>query len=182
MSRFLKKITLIVFIFLILTLSCDDDDNAEFEGILLRDNVNLDMGTFGTRDLNDWQNDGSLSDDILDLLAFDADDLIGTTTSSDVYISAYPNPVINFVNLKFLLNHNSRVRLVMINESMQVLYQTAFEGSSDIRVELTDTKKFPNKKIVRVYYSISSQENPNFYVGHGDILVCQNRDCIDSVK
>jgi hypothetical protein len=172
----LKNFCWCLLVSLLLVFSCEDDDLV-FEGILLRDPTNQNFGTKGSRDLNDWENDGKLSKDVLKLLDFDSDvDLTGTDVST-VQIAAYPNPTAYSFVLNFSLSNSSLVKIIIVNQSMKVLYQSSFMETSNLVIDVSDPKKFPDGKIVRVYYSVSAAENPNYYVGHGDVWICRKADC-----
>jgi hypothetical protein len=163
-----------LFLLLIIVLGCDNDDERRFEGILLTDESNFPLGTKGNRDLNDWQNDGELDKEILELLDFATDvDLTGTV-AGDVEVFGYPNPISDHGTIQFALENPSLVKLVIVNEDMDVLFSTHFTGTKGIAIDFSDEEKFPNQEIVRAYYSVSSEGQPNYFVGHGDIWICRS--------
>lgn len=175
----LRSINWLLFLSLLTIFSCDDDILV-FEGILLRDPYNQDMGTRGSRDLDDWENDGKLTKEVLKLLDFESDvSITGTEVSTSVQIYGFPNPVKDRFTMGFNLSHKSLVKLVVVNQRMNVLHSLSFaeQGLSYWDIDVRDARKFPSGKIVRIYYSISAENNPDFYVGHGDVLVCRNTTC-----
>lgn len=173
----IKRVCWSLLISILLVFSCEDDD-VVFKGILLRDSNNQSLGTRGSRDLNDWGDDGELPNNVMKLLDFDTETDLTGTEESEVQILGYPNPVSSFFRVHFLLSKSSFVKLIVVNQSMKVLYRTSFIGTGTnlFDIEMNDSKKFPNGKIVRVYYSVSAIDNPNFYVGHGDVLICRRPD------
>lgn len=166
--------------FLTLMIGCDDNDDqnnqTKFEGVLFTDQSGSSLGYMGDRDRSDWQNDGALKKGVLKLLDFDSDVDISGTSVSEVKVRAFPNPCAYVAIIDFSLTEDAFVKLAVVNEDMEVLFKTSFIGTEQVMIDVADRKKFPNNEIVRVYYSVSSQDNPNFYVGHGDIWICEN-DC-----
>lgn len=167
--------TLLLFSFVI-AVACggDDDDKLRFEGILLTDEVNNPLGTKGSRDLEDWQNDWELDKKIMELLDFNKDRDISGTDYAIVEIRAYPNPVSDYVRISFLLSSPSFVKLILVNEDLEVLDKISFFGNHESIFDISDVEKFPDQKIIRAYYSVSSEADRNYYVGHGDIWICRS--------
>lgn len=173
----MNKIVKACLVTFLLASGCQDDEGIKFEGIIARGLNNEPLGTIGSNDLNDWQNEGELSAEVMKLLDFDLDlDLTGTSVSS-VQMAAYPNPVSNSFRLDFGSIQNSVIRIVIVNESMKVLFRESFVGIYSIEFDMRDPKKFPNNEIVRIYYSFSALDNPNYYIGHGDVLICRTSKC-----
>lgn len=163
-----------------LILGCDEEEGTKFEGILLRDPSNQDMGTIGKRDLNDWQNDGELSKRILDLLATTPDHDLTGTADGDIFIfGAYPNPVANEISFQARVNGGPCLfEYVIVNEKMKVLFSGSQVGIDQAyNFDVSNDSKFPNNTVLRMYYSFSNEEDKNFYVGHGDILICHASKC-----
>lgn len=174
--------TLLLFFSLIVAVACggdDDDDKLKFEGILLTDEVNNPLGTKGSRDLEDWQNDGELDKKIMDLLNFEHDEDLSGTVTGQVEIDAYPNPTGitgDEVVIYFSLSEYSLVKIILVNEDLEVLASLAFVEHQDASAHFSieNTEKYPDQKIIRAYYSISSEADDNYYVGHGDIWICRS--------
>jgi hypothetical protein len=163
-------------------MQCNDegDDGIKFEGIHLRTPDNLDMGTIGKRDLNDWGNDGSLSEAVLTLLEATPDhDITGTDNADINIIGGYPNPVKH--SFTFQANVTGGPCLfeyVIVNEKMNVLFSGSNVGNDQmITFDVSDPDKFPTNKVIRMYYSFSKDGDRNFYAGHGDILICRSSKC-----
>lgn len=171
--------TLLLSFSLIMAVACggdDDDDKLKFEGILLTDETNNPLGTKGSRDLNDWQNEGKLDKKIMNLLDFEHDEDVSGTVKADVEIDAYPNPVSDEAVISFFLTDYSLVKIILVNEELEVLDKISFVEHQDATVHfgLKNTEKYPDQKIIRAYYSISSEADDNYYVGHGDIWICRS--------
>lgn len=177
--------TLLLLFSLIIAIACggdDDDDNKlRFEGLLATDDNNNSLGAIGTRDIDDWQNEGELDGKIMKLLDAGNTMDLSETGYATIKISAYPNPAIHKVTLFFSLSSYSHVEFVMVNEDMKVLYKgdgIGSGGNTDVSftLDVSNREKFPGQKIVRVYYSISQKDDPDYFVGHGDILICEDTD------
>jgi len=165
---------------LLLLLCCDDEEETGFHGIILRDATGLAMGTKGSSDLDDWEQDSSLPGKIkkrMDNLA--ASDLTGTDYAL-IDIVAYPNPCVDAAYVEFDVEGGPcELKIVVVNESNEVLYNTKYVGSSTTHsFDLSDPDKVPNNSIVRIYYAFSQESDNYFYVGHGDIWVCRTGDCL----
>lgn len=165
---------------LTLAVACegDDDDKLKFEGILLKDEANNSLGTKGTRDLDDWQNDWKLDKKIVNLLDFETQADMSNTDYALPEINAYPNPASDYATISFSLSWYSLVKIIIVNEELEVLYQRSHIGSmgnpdATFTFDLSDPEKFQDGKIVRAYYSISSKDDANYFVGHGDIWICR---------
>lgn len=161
--------------------SCDRDDPAtsiRFEGIDLRNEVNEPMGTKGTTDLNDWQNDGTLPPKVMQLFdEINGDASLAGAGTGDVRIMTYPNPCRYYFMMRFQLTSNSLVSMIVVNEKLEILTYNTFYGSSELQVDVTDPVLYPSQKIVRVYYTVSGENNKNYYVGHGDVWICKENTC-----
>lgn len=175
MNKISVKTILIV---LSIMLGCKDDDGGvKFEGILLRSLDNLDLGTIGKRDINDWQDEGQLSKQVLDLLATMPDhDLTGTTATDVMILGVYPNPVSTHVIFRAqIVDGPCLFQYVIVNDKMKVLLSGSQVGSDHrYTFDVSNESKFPNNTVVRMYYSFSKEGEENFYVGHGDILICHS--------
>ncbi len=177
MNKISIKAILIIFS---LTLGCSDEEGTRFEGILLRDLSNQDVGVIGKRDLNDWQNDGELSKRVLDLLATTPDHDLTGTADADIYIyGAYPNPVKNVLHFQAqVIGGPCLFEYVIVNEKMKVLFSGSQVGNDQAySFDVSNDSKFPNNTVLRMYYSFSREGDKNFYVGHGDILICHASKC-----
>ncbi|HYF67164.1 MAG TPA: hypothetical protein VD884_03465 [Ohtaekwangia sp.] len=163
-----------------LMIGCDDNDNqnnrTKFEGVLFTDQSGSPLGYMGDRDRSDWQHDGVIKMEVLELLDFDSHVDITKTSLSEVKVRAFPNPCAYVAMVYFSLTEDAFVKLIVVNEDMEVLFKKSFIGTEEVMIDVADRNKFPSNEIVRVYYSVSSHDNPNFYVGHGDIWICEN-DC-----
>ena len=178
MKNLLSKLVVLVFL---LSVGCHDDDGIKFEGIVAKDALNQALGTIGSRDLEDWGNDGSLSKKVLDLLATTPDQDITGTNSADITLSVYPNPTANsFIFKSNLTGGPSVLECIIVNEKMKVLRSGSVVGPNPaFYFDVSNREKFPSGSIVRVYYSFSAEGDQNFYVGHGDVLICDpaSQDC-----
>ena len=169
----------------LLAMRCTDDEGTRFEGIHIRTPDNLDLGTFGNRDINDWEDDGSLSKRILKLLEATPDrDITGTNTADISIYGGYPNPAnYSFTFWAGVTGGPCLFEYVIVNEKMKVLYSDSNVGNDQqITFDISDADKFPHNTEIRMYYSLSSVGEENFYVGHGDILICHSSKCFDAVN
>ena len=167
---------------ILLLLGCkDDDDKIKFEGIIARSPDNLTLGTIGSKDLNDWQGDETLSSSIITLMNnIPEQDVSGTTVSEVSFTGGFPNPVSSEFYFQFdLTNGSSLIRYVLVNEKMKVLSSGSFVGTGLKRfsIPVSDESKYPHDTVVRLYYAISKSDGEIFYAGHGDVLICHTSKC-----
>src|ERR1041384_7786565 len=156
MKRILIQLVLTACLFMA---GCSDDDGKKFEGIVLRSPDNQDLGTVGKRDLNDWQNDGTLPDDVLALL--DATQDLTATSEASIDISGgYPNPAKHSFSFHaFVAGGPCLFEYVVVNEKMKVLFSGSNVGNNQsLTFDISDTKKFKNNAVIRMYYSFSTAE------------------------
>ncbi len=174
----------ILFVLITIVFSCDEDDDGQikFEGIVLTDAQGTPMGTYGSRDLDDWGADKRLPEKVMKLLDFDPGTDLSDTDYSIVQISpAYPNPCSYATTIKIDLlgGGPTKVNLILVHEDLRVRFRHSYIGyGSEHTFDLSNENIFPNNSIMRLYYGFSKEGDKFFYVGHGDILVCHTGDCI----
>ena len=178
----MKKISYSILLFLNILLSCGEDEEVRFNGLVLRDASGTLLGTHGSSDLNDWGMDNSLPDKIMqEMEKFPERDLTGTDYA-DIDIIAYPNPSADIGKVLFDLNGwgPCELKLLVVNEDFKVLWRGSLMATQNIEYNLgfTDIEKYPEGKIVRVYYAFSQKDDKYFFVGHGDFLICRSGDCL----
>ncbi len=178
----LLRTSIYVLLNCVLILSCKDegDDKIRFEGIVLTDSNGESLGTLGSRDLNDWGYESRLPTEIFKLMDDGIVRDLSDTDYSVIEIKSYPNPCTTVGKVIFTLyNGKCEVKILVVNEDFKVLYRSAYVGgSSEYTFDFSDPIRFPDQSIVRVYYSFSQKDDKNFYVGHGDILICRSGNCL----
>jgi hypothetical protein len=171
----------------------DDTQNSSnahvFKGIVVTDEAGNALGTWGTED-GDWGTDANWSPSEYELLNFpDTISLDGTfimdTTGWNIgpgiheqpqnFVAGFPNPVVDRSILVFGNFGTLKLKATIVDRYYHRMetYALKWGGLLEITLDLSDTTKYLNGKIYRVFYSFSAKDSLNFYKGHGDILVCR---------
>jgi hypothetical protein len=157
----------------------DSDKAIVIEGFKLKDGSGNDMGYYGAAD-NDWTFNNTLSDRELALFDFLPADvnLNNTGEAAILYNSffAYPNPCAYSQYYYANASDSVLMKLVVVNNKLDVLTKTALKGKGGMQLIInyySDTLLYPNKSSLRVYYSFSAQNKPNYKAGYGDIKICR---------
>ncbi|MCX6304383.1 MAG: hypothetical protein NT040_05400 [Bacteroidetes bacterium] len=167
----------------------------EFKGIVVTDDQGDVMGTWGTDD-GDWETDSTWTPGEYALLNFaDTVSLNGTyvrdTSGWNIgpgiheqpqnIVAVFPNPAVNEQNLFYIGLGMVKFKVAIVDKYYNRLFAYACKnGSKTIRLDLSDSTKFQNGTIYRIYYSLSATDSLNYYKGHGDILICRGstlQDC-----
>ncbi len=170
-----------------------DDTSAsqthEFKGIAVINDIGQILGTWGTED-GDWGTDSIWSSGEWDLLNFpDSISMDGTyvkdTTGWNIgpgihekpynIVITYPNPVNNKLTLIYRGLGLLKFKATIVDKYYNRMFTFACkESGANFYVDLSDSTKFQNGTIYRIYYSLSATDSLNFYKGHGDILICKD--------
>lgn len=190
----LKDLLLFICI-LICFLGCKKQNNDqsssqahEFKGIAVINDIGQIMGTWGTED-GDWSTDRIWTNGEYNLLSFPdtismngtfVKDTIGWNTGPGIHeqpfniVIIYPNPVKNTLMLIYRGLGLLKFKAAIVDKYYNRMFTFAFKDSTaNIRLDLSDSTKFQNGTIYRMYYSLSAKDSLNFYKGHGDILICR---------
>ena len=175
--------TAIYISFLLCVAACKKDNKhfIRIEGFDLFDPSGVPIGHVGAAD-NDWTFNNTLSQDELDLFDFLPSDVnFNNTVEATIAgnrINPYPNPV-NFLQ-GYSMNASDSVvmKVVWVNSHLEVLTRTAlkFKGSKGFQVNLSDRSIYRNNAEIRMYFSFSALNKPNFKAGYGDVKICDNPD------
>jgi hypothetical protein len=146
------------------------------------------LGTWGTDD-GDWRTDSIWSTSVFELLNFpDTISLDGTyvkdTTGWNAgpgiqeqpqnIVIVFPNPVKDYAKLIYRGLGVLKFKAAIVDKYNNRMYTFACKDSTaNIYLDLSDSTKFQNGIIYRIYYSLSAKDSLNFYKGHGDILICK---------
>lgn len=157
----------------------DKDDKAiDIAGYDLKDASGNDFGHYGAED-NDWTFNNTLSDRELALFDFLPDNLnlnntVEATISATGFV-AYPNPCTYVQYYHANVSDSVLMKVVVVNNKLNVLTKTAikFKGTKNLAIDYSDDAQYPNGTSLRVYYSFSAQNKPNYKVGYGDIKICK---------
>jgi hypothetical protein len=153
-----------IFILAIVSLSCSNNNQESFKGVLYTD---VNGVIIGTSDINneDWKFNVSLPSKINNLFPSKLD--TGISIDS-FYISAYPNPNQGFFNVSINCKPNSKLNLILVDESLNILFKGLdyTVQSNNFNADIIYTIP-PNKPILRLYYQIiyNNKETKGF----GDI-------------
>jgi len=184
-TRIIISATLILFIILLFN-TCKEDDQdtlppVKFKGVVYRDEMGNHLGTYAGPDDNDWKYDTTWTDDIRDIMNFhDTVDLTGTYLNQayfapeEIPFYFFPNPVTNMASAYILMPGKLKVRMAMIDENQDTVFNTSYkdQDTSWVFLDFSDTAIFTEGKVYRMYYTFSVAGNEDFYKGHGDVFMC----------
>jgi hypothetical protein len=172
---------LAVFILIIAAACKKDSDKAaiHIDGFKLKDYNANDIGYYGPVD-NDWTFKNTLSDREMALFDFlPADVNLNNTVEAAIWgnsIIAYPNPFAYSQYYGATASDSVLMKVVVVNDKLNVLTRKTFKGKGYIPFAIdynSDTLLYPNKSSLRMYYSFSAQNKPNYKVGYGDLKICR---------
>jgi len=168
-----------------------------FPGIVVINEIGQPMGTWGTDD-GDWKTDGSWSEEEFTLLEFPdtisldgtyITDTTGWNTGSGIHeqpqniVIVYPNPASNGQILVFRGIGLLKFKVAIVDKYFNRVFTYACKDSDlNVHLDFSDSSKFQNGTIYRMYYSLSATDSLNFYKGHGDILICRESELQDCQK
>jgi hypothetical protein len=173
--------------------SCKESEDSEseeqvpmqFPGIVFRDEIGNPLGIYGGQDDNDWDSDATWPQEIHALMNFpDTIDMSGTYLDSSyvhgtdlIPFALFPNPVATIGNINALLPGQLKIKLLIIDRYANPVYKHVLidKGSVWHTIHMDDESVFVEGEVYRLYYSLSVEGNPDFYLGHGDILMCADR-------
>ena len=177
--------TVILLMLLLVVLSsgsCKKDKKPapviQITGFALVDNFGNYIGQVGD-DRDDWQLHTSLSAKEMALFDFNTNyTLDNTLESTQIDFEPYPNPFANTQSYSARSTDSVLIKVVVVNEYLDVLLRSSIKGKTAMNFvfDYSDRSKFPNKSSMRVYYSFSAKDKPNFKMGYGDIKVCDDTD------
>jgi hypothetical protein len=180
-------LTSIVIISAVLLTTCKDDDPSDtpvkFQGIVFTDEVGNSLGTYGGEDDNDWKSDSVWTQEILDIMSFqDTVDLSGTYlnqtfAAEEIQFNFFPNPVASVTSARIEMPGRLKVKMAMVDEKLNIVQTFAYKDQdiSWVFLDFSDTARFVEGEVYRMYYTFSVEGNENFYKGHGDVLMCYQR-------
>lgn len=157
----------------------DKDDKVIFiAGFELKDASGNEFGHYGPED-NDWTFNNTLNDRELALFDFLPDNVnLNNTVEAAISLNgvmAFPNPCTYTQYYWANASDSVLMKIVVVNDKLNVLTKTAlkFKGSKTLVIDYSDDAQYPNGTSLRVYYSFSAQNKPNYKAGYGDIKICK---------
>jgi hypothetical protein len=157
----------------------DKDDNAiVIAGFELKDASGNDFGHYGPED-NDWTFNNTLSDREIALFDFLPDNVnLNNTVETAISgngIVVFPNPCTYNQYYHANVSDSVLMKIVVVNDKLKVFTKTAvkFKGTKMLAIDYSDDSQYPNGTLLRVYYSFSAQNKPNYKAGYGDIKICK---------
>jgi hypothetical protein len=181
MKPFPQPVVLVTALFILIIAACkkDNDKAIVIEGFKLKDGAGNDMGYYGPAD-NDWTFKNTLSGREMALFDFlpEGMNLNNTAEANIMYnsVAAYPNPCAYTQSYFVNASDSVLMRVVVVNDQLNVLTKTALKVKNSMVYTIdyySDTLLYPNKSSLRLYYSFSAQNKPNYKAGYGDIKICR---------
>jgi hypothetical protein len=181
MKPLTRAVILITALFIFIAAACkkDNDKAIVIEGFKLKDAAGNDMGYYGRAD-NDWTFKNTLSDREMALFDFlPAGMSLNNTVEANIMyngIIAYPNPCAYTQSYHVSASDSVLMKVVVVNDDLNVLSKTALIVKNTMVYTINyydDTLLYPNKSSLRLYYSFSAQNKPNYKAGYGDIKICR---------
>ena len=169
----------------------------EFKGIAVINSNGEIMGEWGTDD-GDWGNDATWSAEEFQLLNFQdtvslsgtyVRDTVGWNIGPGIHVQPH-NEVLSFTNpaasQQYLVYFGLgllKFKAVIVDKYFNPLFTYCSRDSGRVvHIDLSDSTKFQNGVICRMYYSFSATDSLHFYKGHGDILICREQTLNDCRK
>ena len=171
--------TLFVLMFVAACKKDKDDKAIDIAGFELKDASGNEFGHYGQDD-NDWTFNNTLSDREMALFDFLPDNVnLNNTVEAAISgngVVAYPNPCSYNQYYHANVSDSVLMKIVVVNNKLNVLTKTAvkFKGTKSLSIDYSDSTLYPNRSSLRVYYSFSAQNKPNYKVGYGDIKICRS--------
>jgi hypothetical protein len=181
MKLLTKPVTFMsAFFILMMAAACKkNSDKAAIviDGFQMTDFSGNNIGYHGPRD-NDWTFNNTLSDREMALFDFLPDGVnLNNTVEATISgsFAAYPNPCANTQAYDAYASDSVLMKVVVVNNKLEVLTKLALKrkGSMGFYIDYSDALLYPNKSSLRVYYSFSAQNKPNYKAGYGDIRICR---------
>lgn len=183
MKLLTKPVIFIATLFVLMfAAACEKDKDEKvitIAGFDVVDQAGNDMGHYGQAD-NDWIFNNTLSDREMALFDFTPDNVnlnntVEATISAEGVV-AYPNPCTYAQYYHANASDSVLMKIVVVNDKLNVLVKTAvkLKGSKSLAIDYSDTTAYPSKSSLRVYYSFSAQNKPNYKAGYGDIKICRS--------
>ncbi len=155
----------------------------EFPGIVFRDEMGNHLGNYGGPDDNDWKFDQSWPSEVDDLMKFpDSVQLSGTYLDTSyvpgqdlIRFHLFPNPVNAFASVYIILPGRAKIKLALVDHFLKPVMTKVYLDSdtSWVWLDLSDTSRFIEGEVYRLYYLMSVEGRQDFYQGHGDVLMCR---------
>lgn len=170
-----------LFILMIAAACKKDSDKAAIviDGFKLKDGSGNDIGYYGAVD-NDWTFKNTLSDREMALFDFlPADVNLNNTVEAAISgnsVFAYPNPCAYSQYYHVNASDSVLMKVVVVNDKLDVLTKRVLKLKNTMQFVIdyySDSLLFPNKSSLRMYYSFSAQNKPNYKAGYGDLKICR---------
>jgi hypothetical protein len=170
-----------LFILLIAAACKKDSDKPAIAitGFELKDAAGNDFGHYGPED-NDWTFKNTLSDRELALFDFTSTDVnLNNTVEAAISgnsVFAYPNPCAYSQYYHVNASDSVLMKVVVVNDKLDVLTKRVLKLKNTMQFAIdyySDSLLFPNKSSLRMYYSFSAQNKPNYKTGYGDLKICR---------
>ncbi|MBN9380714.1 MAG: hypothetical protein J0H74_08120 [Chitinophagaceae bacterium] len=166
--------------------TCKKSDNTpprliNIQGFRLTDyNGNI-IGQAGPAD-SDWTFMSRLSQTEMKLFDFgDTVSLDNTAVTTPNIGVPYPNPVATQQMYYLSSPYPVVAKLVFVDDKLGIYMSKAvrISGTMTLKFDFSNRAPFPNRTSLRVYYSFSAKNNPNFLFGYGDIRICDGTSVSD---
>jgi hypothetical protein len=191
----MKKVVFLLIVMVLIISSCKEDPTEPsssshlFQGIIVTDDVGNALGTYG-KDDGDWGKDMNWTNaenqllDFADTVSLDATFLGDTTVHPYIMTAFFPNPTSSSSMVYLKIPGTLKFKMTIVDKNFKRLFtfcKKLPQGMYSFEMEFSDTTKFVNKELYRMYYQYSYSGNINYYKGHGDIMICRSSSQFDCI-
>ena len=157
----------------------DPNEKHDFSCVKIFDEQGVGLGLHGNcTTSNDWGNIALTASEQAFLNFNDTVSLVGTLPTNILYLSAFPCPVVLNAGIQIAFarenpDHSVKLKIAIVDESLQVIQQSAVRIEASGLALLIDPGKFQAGKYYRMYYRISAEGAPSLFEGYGNFVVCK---------
>ncbi|HTX89355.1 MAG TPA: hypothetical protein VMC08_10225 [Bacteroidales bacterium] len=162
----------------------------DFPGIIATNEIGQILGNVGHED-GDWSKDSLWTQDEENILSYpDTVTLDGTwippmnkpgDRGIGNIILGFPNPLSSQAILYYYTGGVVKLKFAVVDHYYNRLFTWCHKvtGTTEVNLDLSDSTKFKNGEIYRLYYSMSASGHLEFWKGHGDLLICRGLSTAD---
>ncbi|MBL3658121.1 hypothetical protein [Fulvivirga sediminis] len=172
-----KTLIYILAISSILAASCSKDDESvlRINSFVLTTKYGVDNGEFGFDPSDQWLSTDNENIEGFGILAEQQNETAitnsGISNETNLRIRAYPNPVVDHLNLRLYPKSETYFDMIILDEKRKITHKSSLKVKSDTTLNL-DFRDFSSGDKFKVIYSLSNENTLNFVKGYGNIAYC----------